>query len=222
MILKRLGLALALVAGTALLAALLIAPASAAAMEKGTTLLSVQLMHGDADFATPEVFDPGSITAYDHSEWGGQLMLQHMVSPKWALALSAAIGTFKETDEAGTNALPNTPDFVYSQSSFNGRFGFDRFVSIADDVSIYMGPGLQFWTGKGKFDDGSSPEIESESTTRIAMSGRIGANVALGTSVGLNGYMGCYIGKASADDQGAKASWTPSGSDGAVGVSFKF
>jgi hypothetical protein len=209
-------LALVLVAGAAFLAI----PASAQGLAKGSTLLSFQFAHGNGDFATPES-GTGGITAYDHSEWGGQLLLQHLVSENWALAVSAGIGTFKETDEPGTNAAPGTDDFVYTQSSFNGRLGFDRFVHISPEFHLYAGPGLQFWSGKAEFDDGTTV-VESENTTRVALSGRIGVHTSLSESVGLNGYMGGYLGRASATDTGAKASWMPSGHDGAVGISFSF
>lgn len=221
MILKRPALALALVAGVALASALFLSPASAAGLTKGSTVLSFQLAHGDADLATPEVFDPGYITAYDHTEWGGQIQLQHLLSENWALAVSAGIGTTKETDEPGTNALPGAQDFVYKQSSFNGRFGFDRFVHLSPEFHLFAGPGIQYWSGKGKFDDGTT-EIESESTNRIALSGRIGANIALGESVSLVGHIGGYMGRASAEDAGAKATWQPSGNEGAIGVGFSF
>ena len=75
MILKRLLLALALVAGAAILGALLIAPASAAeGLDKGSSIVSFQLSHGDADFAGPE--SGGYISAYEHSEWGGGCSIQ--------------------------------------------------------------------------------------------------------------------------------------------------
>src|SRR5687768_6071927 len=130
MILKRLGLALALVVGAALLGALLVAPASAmTGLHKGSTVLSFQFAHGDGDFVTPEV-GTGFITAYDHTEWGGQAQVQHLVSENWALAVSLGLGTFKETNEPGANAVPGSTDFEYSQSSWNVRFGMDRMAHL--------------------------------------------------------------------------------------------
>jgi hypothetical protein len=221
MILKRLGLALILVIGAAILGALLVAPVRAQGLDKGSTILSLQLAHGDGDFATPESFDPGFITAYDHSEWGGQVHLQHLTSPNWAIAFSAGIGTTSETDSPGSNAAPGSPDFDYSQSSWNVRFGMDRFAHLSPDFHLYVGPGLQYWSGKGEFEEGTI-SVESESANRIALSGRVGAIVGLGGSVSLNGHLGGYIGRASAEDEGAEVSWTPSGHDGAVGIAFVF
>jgi hypothetical protein len=219
MILKRLMLALGLVAAAALLGALLIAPASAAPITKGSTILSFQLVHGDADFATPE--SGGYISAYDHAEWGGEILFQHLVSENWALAVSAGLGMFSETNKPGTNALPGADDFKYTQSSFNGRVGFDRFVHISPEFHLFAGPGLQYWNGKGKTDDGTT-ESERPSVSRIALSGRMGAHVNVGDSFALTGHLGGYLGMASAEEAGAEASWTPSGHDGAMGVSFSF
>jgi hypothetical protein len=221
MILKRLGLALALITGAALLGALLVFPASAQGLTKGSTVLSFQLAHGDGDFVTPEA-GTGFITAYDHSEWGGQAQVQHLISENWALAVSFGLGTFKETNEPGSAAPPATTDFEYSQSSWNVRLGFDRVAHITPEFHLYAGPGIQVWSGKAKFDDGTNPEIESESTSRLALSGRLGAFVSLSESIGLNGHLGGYIGRASADDAGAEASWTPSGHHGALGIGFQF
>lgn len=222
MILKRLALALALVTGAALIGALFVAPAMAdVGLHKGSTVLSVQLAHGDGDFVTAEDGD-GYITSYQNSEWGGQAQLQHLFTENWALAVALGVGTFKETDEPGTNADPADLDFEYSQSSWNVRFGFDRVAHITPGFHLYVGPGLQYWSGKQTRDFGTGPEIESESATRIALNGRIGAHVAFTESIGMNGHIGGYIGRASADDNGAEASWTPSGNHGAIGLAFHF
>jgi hypothetical protein len=202
-------------------ALLAVAPARAEGLAKGSSILSFQLTTGTADLATPEVFSPGGITAYDHSEWGGQVHFQHLLSDDWALALSGGIGTFKETDEAGTNALPGTDDFVYKQSSMQFRVGADRFVHISPTFHLFVGPGIQFWSGKATFDDGTT-EIESERAKRIALNGRMGAHVALSDGVGLTGHLGHYLGFANATDTGAKVNWTPSGIESAVGFAFKF
>jgi hypothetical protein len=224
MILKRLALALLLISGAALIGALFVAPALAVGLTKGSTVLSFQLARGDGDFATPAALNQpatGYITAFDHTEWGGQVQMQHLVSEAWALAISAGVGTSSETDEPGPAALPGSFKREFSNSSWNVRLGFDRFAHISPEFHLYAGPGIQFWSGKAKFENGPS-SIESEPTTRIALSGRMGAHVALSESVGLNGHLGGYIGRASADDAGAEATWSPTGNEGAVGLAFKF
>jgi len=219
---RRLGLALALVAVAALVTALLFAPAKAAELAKGSNIISLQLTHGDADFAEPE-FGSGSITAFDHSEWGGQLQLQHMLSDKWALAASYGIGTFSETNKPGDNAAPNSPDGEYTQSSWNVRLGADRFVSLADDFYLFAGPGIEYWSGSAEFDFPAPPfpyVTETGQTNRISLTGRIGVHIGLSSSLALNGHFGCYVGSASVDQAGAEASWMPSGNQGALGLAF--
>ena len=225
MILRRLGLVLLLVSGAALIGALLVAPASSAVgLHKGSTVLSFQLARGDADMATPAALNQpavGYITAFEHTEWGGQVQMQHLVSEKWALAISAGVGTSSETDKPGPAAAPGAAKREYSHSSFNVRLGFDRVAHITPEFHIYAGPGIQYWSGKAKFENGTVT-TETERTKRIALSGRIGTHVALSEHVGLNGHIGGYIGRASADDAGAEATWSPTGNEGAVGFAFTF
>ncbi len=211
------------IAAGALVLGATIAAAPAFAMEgltKGNSVLSFQATTGIADLATPEG-GSGGITAYAHSEWGGQVAFQHLMSEDWALALSGGIGTFKETDKPGTNALPGAPDFIYKQSSWQGRIGADRFVHLTDKFHLFVGPGLSYWSGKAKFTTGTSTPVESQRAKRFALNGRMGAHIALGDKVGLEGSIGHYFGFASAKDAGAKANWSPSGTESAVGLAFK-
>ena len=63
---------------------------------------------------------------------------------------------------------------------------------------------------------------ETGTTTRVSLTGRVGANVGLSSALALTGYIGGYVGTASADQAGAEASWTPSGNQAAVGLAFGF
>jgi len=49
----------------------------------------------------------------------------------------------------------------------------------------------------------------------------MGAHIALGDKVGLEGHLGHYWGFASAKDAGAEVKWQPSGIESAVGFAFK-
>jgi hypothetical protein len=195
------------------------APARAAeGLAKGSNILSFELTTGVADLTSVDAV--GRTTAYDHSEWGGQISFQQLLSDDWALALSGGIGTFKETDKPGDSSPTLNTDFVYSQSSWQVRVGADRFVHISPTFHLFVGPGLQYWSGKPKFED-DGIETEGESTTRFALNGRMGAHVALSDAVALIGHIGHYVGHASATIDGSKASWSPSGTESAVGISFK-
>ncbi len=219
---RRIGLALALVAGAALATAFLFAPARAEGLAKGSNILALQLAHGDGDFVSPES-GGGSISAFDHTEWGGQIQFQRLLSDNWALAFSGGIGTFSETDKYGDNAPPNSPDGKYTQSSWNIRVGADRFVHLSPDFHLFVGPGLEYWSGSAEYDfPAESFVTETGTTTRISLTGRIGAHVGLGSSLALNGYIGGYMGSASADQAGAEASWMPSGNQGAIGLALGF
>ncbi len=109
---------------------------------------------------------------------------------------------------------------MYKQSSWQGRIGADRFVHISPKFHLFVGPGLQYWSGKPKFEDNGT-EVEGVSTKRFALNGRLGAHVALSDGVALIGHLGHYVGHASATNNGSKASWTPSGVESALGLSFK-
>ena len=205
----------------AVLTVVAIAPAvSAEGIGKGTSILSIQLAQGDADLASPED-GTGGIAAYDHPEWGGQLQFQHLLGENWALAVSFGIGTATETDKPGDNALPGTNDFEYTQSSWNARVGADYFVHISPQFHLYAGPGIQYWIGSAKFEEGPL-SIESEDATRIALSGRLGAHIGLSEKIGLIGHIGHYWGSAHAEDAGAEVDWSTSGNDGAMGLALKF
>lgn len=51
------------------------------------------------------------------------MQLQYLVWTPWAIAFSAGIGTTSETNEPGSAAAPGSPDFEYSQSSWQVRLG---------------------------------------------------------------------------------------------------
>jgi hypothetical protein len=81
------------------------------------------------------------------------------------------------------------------------------------------------WSGKPKFVSGVSADRDwkGEATLRIALEGRVGIHMAWTDKVGGFCQLGHYIGyAASAQDEGAKATWWPSGHDGAFGIALKF
>lgn len=210
----------------ALLCALLVAAsgvASAAGFEKGSSLFAVQLSEGVADLVDPT--GAGNyISAYDHSELGVQAQYWYFLKDEYALNLSGGIGFFSEINKPGQNAAPGATDFKYTQTSWQVRVGGDRVAKINDRFHIFAGPGIQLWSGKAKFDGGPSftPALESKNVMRWALEGRIGMHIALSEQAGLFGQLGHYVGYASVTDKGSKATWWPSGHDGAIGFALAF
>jgi hypothetical protein len=207
----------------AVLAVGLLAATSAFALEKGDGLYGIQITNGTADLYTPDFGGSGYISAYDHSEVGVGLQYWRLMSDDYAFTLQGGIGFFSETDKPGTAAPSGSPDFKYTQSSWNVRLGGDRVVKIGDRAVVYFGPGIQVWSGKAKFDDGTpGGEIETENVMRYGLSGRVGGLMMLSEQVGFNCGIGRYVAMASAEADGAEATWWPSGFEASGGLVFKF
>jgi hypothetical protein len=194
--------------------------ASAAGFEKGSSLFALQLTEGVADLATA---DAGYVSAYDHSEVGAQAQYWYFFQEDYALTLSGGIGFFSEAGQPGDDAPAGAPEGKYTQSSWQARLGGDRVAKINDRFHLFVGPGIQVWSGKGKFENiGGSYSYESPNTMRIALEGRIGVHMAWSDRVGGFCQLGHYLGWASAEENGAKATWWPSGLDGAFGLAVRF
>ena len=207
----------------AAIATLAFTTAASAAVHKGMTWVAFQLGSGTADLYDPSgVGSSGYITAYDHSELDAQVQCWKLLADDYAFAISAGVGFFNETDEPGDAAPPNSNDFTYQQSSFNIRIGGDRVVSLGDRAVLYFGPGFEYWSGKAEFDDGSGPSLESENVTRIGLAGRVGLIMNIGPNWGFTGSIGHKMGRASAEDGGAKATWWASSFDGQGGLVLMF
>jgi hypothetical protein len=202
-------LALAVSAGSAFAAA-------------GGSILSIGVFQGAGDYAGPEDGN-GYITAFDHSELGVGAEYWYMFAEDYALAIQGSFGFFSETNEPGDNAIPGAPEAKFSTTSFKLRVGGDRVGQIGDRFTWFMGPGVEFWSGKATFEEFFGPgEVETESTTRIGVSGRVGGIMKLTESVGVQGQVGHTLGYATAEEAGAKATWYPSSFNASWGLSFSF
>jgi hypothetical protein len=95
-------------------------------------------------------------------------------------------------------------------------------VKVGDRAIFYFGPGLEYWSGTAKFEGFggvfASDPYETESVTRYALSGRVGGVMLLNERFGINCEVGRYIGYASAKENGAEATWWPSGFQAAGGL----
>jgi opacity protein-like surface antigen len=208
-------------------AALLLAVSAslaAAADSSKTKFLSVQLTSGTADFATElsSGFN-GFAPAFDHSEYGFRAEYWNMMGPEYAFNASYGMGFFSEEDKPGTNAAPGDGTQKYTQSSWNVRIGGDRMLSVGDKSYIYFGPGIEYWSGKAKFEDKTAPgsSYETENVSRVSLGARIGGNLMIAPTWGITAQVGTKIGRATYKEHSAETTWWPSSMEGSVGVVFK-
>lgn len=203
----------------------LTASASLAADNPKTIFIGLQLASGTADLATEASTGfGGTAPAYDHSEYGFKFEYWNMMAADYALTASAGVGLFSEEDKVGTNGAPGDGTQKYTQSSWNVRVGGDRVVKVSDRAYLFFGPGLEYWTGKAKFEDATPPAstYETESVTRFSLHGRMGAHMMIGEAWGITLQTGHKIGMASYEENGAKTTWWPSSMDASGGLVFQF
>ncbi len=200
--------------------ALLVITATSASAE-GPSYFGLQVSTGVADLAGE--FGSGTAAAYDHSEYGLRLELWKMMSSDYAFTVAGGLGTFSEENEAGINA-PGAGKFTYSQSSWHLRIGGDRVVKLSDRALLFFGPGFEYWNGKAKFEDDTPPasSYETEGTSRFSLHARIGGHMMVAENWGFTMQVGQKIGHATYEEAGAKTSWWPSSTDGALGLVFAF
>lgn len=197
--------------------ALLAVLAPAAHAANPGVYLGVGLASGTADLASE---DTGYANAYDHSEYGVQFSYWNMMSKDYAFAAAFGLGTFSEQQKPGNNAPGGSADFEYSQSSWNVRIGGDRVVRVGERAFLFFGPGIEYWTGKAKFELGTA-SAETESVTRISLHGRVGAAMMLGSNYGLTVSVGSKVGRANYEEAGAEDTWFPSSMDGSIGLVYR-
>ena len=202
------------------------------ALGKGTSMLAIELIHGTADYADKLTAGSGAgpaeyITAYEHSEGGIQGQYWYMMSEDYALTVTAGFGSFWETDKPGQGAAAGSPDLEFNTNSYNLRIGGDRVGKIGERTIMYGGPGIEFWSGHATFKPdpfAATPtgEYKNQNTTRIGLSARIGATMLLSEGFGLTTHVGGRYGYASTEEDGAKATWTPSSIEASAGVIWMF
>lgn len=208
-----------------LLTAVLLLAMTATASSAYNSFLALQFQAGTADLATEASSSfNGFSPAYDHSEYGFKAEFWNMMAEDYAVTFAAGIGLFSEENKPGTNAPGGAGAFTYTQSSWNVRLGGDRVVALGERSYLFFGPGIEYWTGKAKFEDATPPAAtyKTEGTSRISLSGRIGAHMMIGESWGLTLQGGHKIGRASYKEAGTETTWWPSSMDASGGLLFRF
>lgn len=216
-----------------LLATLALLAMTATASSAEGSFFALQLSAGTADFATEASSGfAGFSPAYDHSEWGLKGEFWNMMSEDYAVTLAAGFNLFSEENKPGVNATGGV--FKYSQSSWNVRLGGDRVVALGEHSYLFFGPGIEYWSGKAKFEDETPPAstYETGNTSRISLCGRIGAHMMVGEAWGLTLQAGHKLGRAtytepmrvdlSGDAGGSETTWWPSSMDASGGLVFHF
>lgn len=201
----------------AMVALCLVVPAAMAA-DGARSRLSIGLGQGVADgysVATVGAGDYLAPTTAPEINVGAEYW--YSFSDDYAFALAGAYG-FSSMKWEGATA--GDPEIKATGKSFKVRVGGDRVGRVGDRLTVFMGPGLEFWSGSQKLDVGGSSD-ESESVTRFGVSGRIGGFMALTESVSIMGQVGHTFGLATAEDE-AKSTWLPSSFNASWGLAFAF
>jgi hypothetical protein len=211
-----------------LIVALLLA-ATATVAAAADKFLAIQVSTGTADLATLSPFPgnplapPIAAPAYDHPEYGFRAEYWNMMGPEYAFNIAGGLNLFSEENKPANTAPPGTGTFKYTQNSWNIRVGGDRLLSVGEKSYIFFGPGLEYWSGKAKFEDETPPSAsyETENITRLSLLARIGGHMMVGPTWGVTAQVGTKVGYATYKEEGAETTWWPSSFDGALGLVFK-
>ena len=210
-----------------MLAAFLLVVSVPAAMA-AKSAISIGLSQGTGDYAGPAL-GGDYISAFSSPEIGVTAEYWYLFKEDYALAVQGTYGFSSESDKPGSGAEAGALEQKFSTTSYKIRVGGDRVGKIGERFTWFMGPGLEYWSGKAKFENGvggvSSPtskSVETEPTKRCGISGRVGGVMKLGSSVGIQGQVGHTLGYASVTDHGAKATWWPSSFNASWGLVFSF
>jgi len=191
---------------------------SASAAGKGSSMLSIGLGQGVADgYASATVGTAKYLAPTTAPETNAGVEYWYSFSDDYAIALSGAYGLSSMKWEG---AAAGDPEIKATGKSIKVRLGGDRTGKVGERLTVFLGPGIEYWTGKQKLKVGGT-ENESESVNRFGVSGRIGGFMMLTEKVGIMGQVGHTFGFASVED-GAKTSWMPSSFNASWGLTFGF
>lgn len=186
---------------------------------KGQGLYGFQITNGTADLFDSGFGTDDYLSAYQAPEVGFAFQYWRLMTDDYAFTMSVGMGTAKETQQSNQSG---DPDREYTQSSWSIRVGGDRAIKVGERAIFYFGPGLEYWTGKAKFEGFQTDTYESEAVTRFGVSGRVGGLMMLSERAGFNCQIGRYVGLASASENGSETSWYASGFQGSGGLVFRF
>ena len=194
------------------------------AMSKGSSVLAIQIGQGTADVVDTDL-QGGLWVPAPQPEINAQLEYWHAFADDYAFNISAGAGYFMAKLEPTSANAATDPTLKLTVTSFRVCVGGDRVGQVGDRLTIFMGPGIEFWSGKGKETyegANASPEETGPTTTRFGLGGRMGGFLKCSDKVSLVGHIGHTWGYASVSKDGGKTTWWPSSFEGAGGVAFNF
>jgi hypothetical protein len=183
------------------------------------SMFSIGLSHGTGSYAG--AFGDDYIdNAVSLGEIGAGAEYSMMMSDDyaWALGFDWRAGSLKAEP---TTATAGNPTLKTTSTGWRVRLGGDRVGKIGDRFKWYMGPGVEYGSGKAKFEP-STPTAETEPTNRYGISGRVGGIMMINPQVGIKGQVGDSFGMASVKDTGGKNTEWYSNFEGFWGLSFAF
>ncbi len=196
----------------ALAACVLVVPAHADHPDKGNSIVWLGV-HGDRAQLTVE----SASGFFEYGEVGVDAAFNHFVTDHWTVVLSGDVsGSSVSFDATGGAQAKSTG------TSWDVRFGGDRWAFINDDVAIYAGPSVRYWQGHVTDDDGAGTKITGPDVKQIALNGRMGFWTRLGSHYGLYGHIGQVIGYNTSDLDTGRLKWWSSHHEGSVGLAFDF
>jgi len=179
---------------------------------RASSMLSLGLGQGTADVYTPT----GTYLAPTSSpETNVNVEYWHGYSKDYAIAVSGAYGMGRMEWKSAAG----DPEIKATTSSYKFRIGGDRMARVGDRMTVFLGPGIEYWNGSSKLDVGGT-EDESDSVQRLGVSGRMGGFITLTPSLSIMGQVGHTFGYASVEDSGARTTWWPSSFEASWGLTF--
>lgn len=121
---------------------------SASAAGKGSSMFSIGLGQGVADGYAPATVGASTyLAATTAPETNAGVEYWYSFSDDYAMALSGAYG-FSSMKWEGATA--GDPEIKATGTSIKVRVGGDRMGKVGDRLVVFMGPGIEYWTGKQK------------------------------------------------------------------------
>lgn len=197
---------------------LIMAAGSASPAAAAGSRLSIGLGQGSADgYSAITVGAADYLAPTTAPETNAGVEYWYSFRDDYAIALSGAYG-FSSMKWSGATA--GDPEIKATGTSVKVRVGGDRLGKVGERLVVFMGPGIEYWTGKQKLQVGGTGS-DSKSVNRYGVSGRIGGFMVLTDKVGIMGQVGHTFGLASVKD-GAKTTWMPSSFNASWGLTFGF